>query len=459
MIDHEGRAPAFNRRRFLTALGASAFAMLGPRSARAAGSSVPPPLAFIGVYAPHGCAYELWKPGPDFDLRTPDSSLSPFDDVERFGRSFKQNLLVIDGLDLAAGIEVGTVGHDASRVLFTGSGISGKNASIDQYLASDCSLGAQTPVTSLVLAVGNDSTDLGANVSYSALGLPVPKWIDPSRVFDELFGQSLTPKGREQLALERRLGQSVLDFARTDLQRLNARANAAERMKLEQHATALREIEKRLSPIERACSPGERPNPSAFPKLKSFGGGEPYFEAITQLHVELLARAICCDMTRFATLMLADLSRTNLYAELPSDVHTDVAHRYTPRRTDGSGDVESWHRLAIQNRHSHLQVAKLLKLLDEGGALERSLVYVSSDMGDPSRHSSRNVPTLLFGGASAPFAFGRHLDLRSAKADAMLPHNRLLVSLIQAFGVERDSFGTSHSQSTTTGRLSELSIT
>ena len=62
-------------------------------------------------------------------------SLAPFDDAGRFGKSFKPNLLVIDGLDLAAGIEVGTVGHDASRVLLTGSGAHGKHASSAQYLA------------------------------------------------------------------------------------------------------------------------------------------------------------------------------------------------------------------------------------------------------------------------------------------------------------------------------------
>ena len=38
-------------------------------------------------------------------------------------------------LSLAAGIETGTVGHDASRVILTGSGSKGKNASIDQFLA------------------------------------------------------------------------------------------------------------------------------------------------------------------------------------------------------------------------------------------------------------------------------------------------------------------------------------
>lgn len=455
------RAAQTPRRKFLAALGVLGLGQALPRPLRA--EIVPKarpanrPLRFVGIYAPHGCAYELWKPGPDFDLRGPNSTLAPFDDPERFGHSFKSKLLVIDGLDLSAGIEVGTVGHDASRVLFTGSGVRGTNSSLDQFLAQDCLLGSETPETSLVLAVGNDTTDLGANVSYSS-GTPVPKLIDPTRFFDEVFGRSLTSEGQAELAARRRRGQSVLDVVRADLQRLEQQTQGSERSKLEQHQTALREIEKRLTPAERVCALPSRPNAATFPKLKSFGGGEPYFEIITQLQIELLAQALICDMTRFATLMLPDLSRTGTYSQLPSDVHTDVAHRYQASSTNGSGvvtggDPESWNVLGLQNRHSYSQVARLARLLEDQGQLDDTLLYVSSDMGDPARHSSRNVPTVLVGGLRSGFSFGRYLDLRTAKGRKLLPHNRLLVSIVQAFGIERESFGSSPNPATLTGHL------
>lgn len=234
------------------------------------------PLRFVGVYLPHGCAHELWKPGPGFELRSPSSSLAPFDDAARFGRSFKDALLVLDGLDLAAGIEVGTVGHDASRVILTGSGVDGKNPSIDQYLAVERGLGATTPHTSLTLAVGDDTTDLGTNVSYAAGGTPMPKWIDPVKTFDELFGKPLSGAGRAELAELRRRRQSVLDLARQELARLSARSPATDRRKLEQHATALREIEKRLSPPARECAAPPAPTRETVPRFRAYGAGEPY---------------------------------------------------------------------------------------------------------------------------------------------------------------------------------------
>src|SRR5690606_20768554 len=181
-------------------------------------------------------------------------SLAPFDDVARFGRSFREQVAVIDGIDLAAGIEVGTVGHDASRVILTGRGARGTNASLDQYLAVGPRLGATTPLTSLVVGVGNDDTGLGYNLSYARGGTPVPKVIDPVVLFDELFGKPLSGAERRALEQRRLTGRSVLDTLRRDLRRLGATAPASERDKLDQHQTALREIEKRLLPLVRTCA-------------------------------------------------------------------------------------------------------------------------------------------------------------------------------------------------------------
>jgi hypothetical protein len=412
------------------------------------------PRRYVGVYTPHGRAHELWQPAAGFDIAYADSSLQPFDDAVTFGRSFRDRLLVIDGLDLSAGIEVGTTGHDGSRVILTGSGADGKNASLDQFLAIERGLGASTPHTSLVLGVGNDSTEVGWNISWSRGGTPVPKWIDPSRVYAELFGSPLGAR-REELAEQRKLGKSVLDRVRDDLRALRQRAPRSERTKLEQHATALREIEKRLDPPTRTCAAPKAP--TAFERIRAYGGGEPYFDAISDLQVDLLARAIGCDLTRFATLYLADLTRSHLIAELPEDIHSEVSHRYDARDSTHSGTPESWRKLALQNRYSYSKVARLLQRLDESGDLDATLLHVSSDMGDPARHSSRHVPTLIFPGSEFGVPAGRYLDLRSGENQRQgVPNNRLLVSLCQLFGAEVERFGQSRNPSLLAGELDGL---
>ncbi len=447
---------ALSRRRFLAALGVTGawLSREAPALAEPGANGSAVPLRYVGVYTPHGRAHELWQPAADFDIAYPGSSLQPFDDAASFGRSFRDRLIVLDGIDLSAGIEVGTTGHDGSRVILTGSGADGKNSSLDQFLAVERGLGASTPHTSLVLGVGNDSTEVGWNISWSRGGTPVPKWIDPSRVYAELFGSPLGAR-REELAEQRRLGKSVLDRVRADLRALTQRAPRSERTKLEQHATALRELEKRLDPPTRSCAAPTPP--PAFERVRAYGGGEPYFDAITDLQVDLLARAISCDLTRFATLHLADLTRSRLIAELPEDVHSEVSHRYDARDAVHAGTPESWRKLGIQNRYSYSKVARLLQRLHESGDLDATLLHVSSDMGDPARHSSRQVPTLLIPGSAFGVQGGRYLDLRSGEGLKQgVPNNRLLVSLCRLFGAEVERFGQSRNPALLAGELSAL---
>jgi hypothetical protein len=447
------------RRHFLAALGLSA-AWFAKGSARAGSpdpGKQPRPLRFIGVYTPHGRAHELWQPRPGFDIAYEGSILAAFDDEKTYGRSFKDRLLVLDGIDLSAGIAVGTTGHDAPRVILTGSGATGKNASVDQYLAVERGLGADTPHTSLVVGVGNAGSEIGSNISWAKGGTPVPKWIDPARVFDELFGAPLGKSGTE-LAHERKLQKSVLDHVRADLSALKRRAPASERVKLEQHHSALREIEKRLEPRSLDCTVPAPPDRGTFPSLRAYGGGERYFETISELLVDLVVRALACDLTRFSTIFLNDLSRTRLTTELPDDVHGDVAHRYDARTKTHPGTPESWEKLAVQNRHTSAQLARLLQRLNEAGLLDETLVYASGDMGDPARHSSRQVPTLIAGGTGGAFALGRYLDLRSTPDGSALgqPNNRVLVSICQAFGVSDQRYGQASDPKIVSGRLSPL---
>jgi len=88
-------------------------------------------------------------------------------------------------------------------------------------------------------------------------------------------------------------------------------------------------------------------------------------------------------------------------------------------------------------------------------------------MGNPALHSTRNVPTVLAGGANGKFAMGRRVKLSQDCppgtsewcSDAQRvdkPNNHLLVSIAQAFGVEADSFGTQPSAALTQGTLGEI---
>jgi hypothetical protein len=465
------------RRAFLRAMGAGAatlpfYRLLEDSVARAAGETLP--LRFISVYHPHGIAAEL------FALRSGDTetnfnitytansaqcSLQPFDDAATYGKSFKSKILVLEGVDLMSNAN----GHDSAGTILTGSPIEGgkpKNSSLDQYLAVERKLGASTKVTSMALGVGTDSTQAGSTLSFGPGGAPLPKIIDPQIAWDTLFkGFTAGTDPTMQAAETRRraLGKSICDFVRADVNRLYPRLAAPEQQKLDQHLDSIRDLEKQFSevmppPVGGTCAAPARPsNP---PALRQYNGGEPYFDTITNLFIDLIAQAFACDITRFITFFMADLSYASNPLMLPADNHGGVAHTYNGSSlgSDGHpntpGDPATWAPLAKFNRYSYGKIARLMQKLDAANVLDSVLIYASSDMGNPALHSTRNVPTLLAGGAGGKFRMGRRLkmpadcttNLWCSPSDAEFKastNNHLLISIAQAFGLtDVNSFGT-----------------
>ena len=474
------------RRNFLRAMGAGMAALpfsrlLENSVAQAAGETLP--LKFITIYHPHGLAAEFWamKAGDTestFDITYQDCSLQPFDDAATYGKSFKDKLLVLEGVDHLSNAN----GHDSAGTILTGSTIDSTarrpgNSSLDQYLAVTKGLGSGTRITSLNLGVGNDGTDPGLTLSYGEGGAPLPKIIDPVAAFHLLFdGLAVSANPADIAAAERKrkLGQSVVDFVRWDVNRLRVGLAAAEQQKLDQHLSALSDLEKQFGTgaMGNVCNVPSQPDASKFPQLKQYNGGEKYFDAITDAQIDLLAQALACDVTRFGTLFMNDLSYEGNPLGLPSDNHGGVAHQYSASAVGnndipGPGNPASWLPLAKFNRYAYSKVARLMQKLDALGILDSTLIYVTSDMGNPNLHSTRNVPTVLAGGANGKFRMGRRL--KAAKACpandpwcttkpvyAPTTNSKILVSIAQAYGVEVDKFGTQPNPADITGALSAL---
>jgi hypothetical protein len=499
-----------SRRSFLRAAGAGATALpfyrlLEDSFAHAAGATLP--LKLMTVSAPHGIANEYWgmrtPTSPDiaveglsmkgtdtetsFDIKYPNCSLQPFDDAAIYGKSFKDRILVIEGLDLAAD------GHDAVATILTGSALTnGKpaNSSLDQFLSVEKGLGAATRKSNIVLCVGDSGTSPGSTLSHSAGGVGVGKIISPFEAFEYLFGGFVpTNDAAGQAALKRRnaLGQSVVDAIRGDCNRLKGRLAPLEQQKMEQHLASIRDLEKSFMSTPTngpMCTPPARPTSAQFPteinKLLRYNGGEPTFDAVTNFFIDVMAQAFACDITRFGTLVMNDLpwnlgaTTDSLGYGLPTDLHNEVAHKYVSRayswenKLASQGDSKTWLPLAKYNKYVYGKVARLMQKLDALGALDSVLIYSTSEMGNPSLHSSATVPTVLAGGVNVPFRFGRRLKLNTDCAppndscmarDAKFAsgaNNHLLVSIAQAFGVNIDSYGKGSSAAFTTGALDGL---
>ena len=94
--------------------GGAAFSLprLFERAAVATGADLP--LNFICIYHPHGISAEFWamKSGDTesaFNIAYDKCSLQPFDDAATYGKSFKDKILVVEGIDHLSSAN----GHDS----------------------------------------------------------------------------------------------------------------------------------------------------------------------------------------------------------------------------------------------------------------------------------------------------------------------------------------------------------
>jgi len=479
---------AHGRRSFLRALGAGAITLPFYRlleSSAVHAQSAATPMRYVSVLHVNAAASPLFlrregETETDFDIAYQSCVLRCFDDAATYGVSFKDKMIAIEGMDLAVALVNGTGGHSAGPGVFTGATpLKPENSSIDQFLAVEQGLGAGTRVSSIALGVGYDTPDW--SIVFAKGGVLLQKIIDPTQTWNSLFAGIVVgddPVALAEAARKRRLGGSLLDYIRGDINRTYNRIGHEEREKLDVHLTTLRELEKRLGDLEFHCAARPEP-PRTFAHLTDLDGGGPDLHEITQLQMGFLAQAFACDLTRFASVELFDLSSGAAIGagipNVPDDCHARLAHQYFPPVYDGKqlvdpGDPESWERLAVVQRYNYATVASFMKNLHDTGVLDDTLIYMSTDMGQPNLHDSADTPMLLLGGAGGKFRMGRRLKMKDNCAEnaracegkqQFVPHNQVLVSIANAFGVPLDSYGTAPDPKLTQGpctALTELGV-
>lgn len=464
-----------SRRALLQTLAGSAAALplanlLGTTDAYAQGTA--PPMRFIAIFTPHGCLPDYWNPqgeGEGFSLAFPNSMLEPLN-------AHRSKLLVLDGLDYQVLYEHGLTGHEGGPLTFlTGSKVntaSGddlpENASLDQVLAAQAHIGGATKFRSIQLNAWEQfgGQHVYNSISFTANGGRVPFERNPAGAFSRLFGTAPSPT-TDPVEAERAVGhrRSLLDFLVKDATRLRDKLAGAERQKLETHLESLRDIERRLGAL--SLTPNLAPVVPAQAEAACAGGsGPPNYDVgqlgnlsnmptLTKLHMDVIVRAFACDLTRVVTLTIPGPSMP--WLGINEDTHNDLAHRLDVTDPALRADIQG--KMVKVQRWYAEQVAYLMSGLasipeGSGTALDNTLILWGNELGDAAGHMNVRVPTVLAGGAAGKFRMGRFLRLRPRNSNPLngwngpgtrmtdaIAHNKLLVSIAQAFGVNVNTFG------------------
>jgi hypothetical protein len=163
------------------------------------------------------------------------------------------------------------------------------------------------------------------------------------------------------------------------------------------------------------------------------------FAAIGKLQMDMVAMAFACDITRVATLQWSASTNNRSYPFLNFNgdpIEDEHVLGHSP-----DSNVEAWNKLAVVRRWYAEQLAYLMAKLDaveegEGTMLDNTIIMLGSEVAVGNSHSHMDAPFILAGGGGE-FAMGRNLDFSNGE----VPHNNLLVALMNAMGVPATTFG------------------
>jgi hypothetical protein len=437
------------RRTFLRGLGTSLAvplleSMLPARAAPAVQKQLVP-RRFLGAFVPHGIAPGHWIPQtstPGFAYPYVYEPLQPFRRkvvlTSGMWSKSSENPPGVTGADhfVAAAFLTGKKPRKT-----TGADIE-VGTSVDQVIAAR--IGRDNLLPSLQLAVedpGANSSNCGEGyscvytntISWEAPTRPLPMEINPQTLFERMFGDGSSPQLRQ---LRRERQASILDSVNVSLRDLLTQVPHGDRVRLEQYADDVREVERRLTIAARAST--DAPD-MAMP----YGVPESFHEHI-QVQWDLLALAFQTDITRVATMLFARDLTSRVYPESG----TNISFHGGSHHAEDPGQIALFAKV---NRYHVEMLAYLVRKLDalpeaDGTVLDHSLILYGSNMGNSNQHLHYDTPAVLIGGASGRLRGDRHL----AYASRTVPTGNLLLSILGMFDVQADSFGDS------TGPLADI---
>jgi hypothetical protein len=394
---------------------------------KAARADTPPgPKRFMTFHFPIGVNRAAWRPTgteKDWALGATQSSLA----------AHKGDITMLTHVDNASDKSGHSVHTGRIASLMTGGDVPNTRhamgTSADQLIAA--SLAGKTPFRSLELgtAILNENPNnepgfdpvLKDHLSWSN-GTPLPKEVNPSALFDRLFGGGAFGLDPTAAAVRRHDKQSVIDAVRDDAARLKSRIGKNDNAKLDEYLTGLRELEVRIqSTAASSCTPGARPGPPVDVR-----------DRVKQM-LDLSVLAFRCDLTRVITF--------------------GYEHTVTEQAHPWVGVKEGYHIGITHNQPgapyaavNHWIVTQLAYLLDslkgtiegQGTLLDSTIVYFVSEMGEGSAHDPTDLPIIVAGGGGGRIRQGRLLD-RPGQGNA-----NLLIALMQAMDVNVTRFGDSY---------------
>ena len=393
------------------------------------------PKRFAVMFMGCGINEDFWSAtgdGADMKLSKTLSVMGPL----------KHKINVVDGLfnkaSVGLGIHPAQTGSLLSGAQISKGAVVHSGISVDQMIAN--TVGQDTAQASIVLACDppmtgyhetNYSMAYSSHVSWQSPDSPVPLELYPSLAFDNLF---------ENRGSLRNL--SIIDRVRESAETLSGKVSDADRIKLDEYLTSVREVEKRVEGMRESKDAAEEKagGKTASLAMERPANGLPEdLREHSKLKCDIIAIAFQTDKTRVASLIISrDLSAMYYPFLGVNQGHHGASHN---NNSDGYEAISRWHMS---------QFAYLASKLDsmpegQGTVLDNSCLMFLSSLYVGRTHDNTRLPVVLAGGLGGTLKTGRSLNFLGEPAE-----NRkmcsLYLSLMDRMGVKLDHFGDADSR-------------
>jgi hypothetical protein len=317
----------------------------------------------------------------------------------------------------------------------------GNGVSLDQILRRRLVPGEPFPTLNCGVLASDTPAFKAHRRSFSYTGprQQVPTEIDPYKLYAQFFNAGATGAGDPAAAARRRLlyKKTVLDSVSEDLRALRGAVGAADRVRLEAHETALRELERRLG----ATLAPTAPRPAHCVSVPAPAEGldlelEDNVPALVTAMFDFLALALSCQLTRIVTFQFGHAGEKWYFRWLGinENSHDDIAHR------DDGFNAPVTAKVLRMNVWYAEQVAALARALarlpdSEGSVLDNSLVVWGNELAT-GPHGLDDIPIVLLGKAGGRLKRTGYLVDRGAQ-----DYHRLGTTLLNVMGVPAAGFG------------------
>ena len=367
--------------------------------------------ATLGFHGPH-----LFPASPDADFQWTPYLLKLANNREHF--------TLFSGLSHPE--QQGNNGHASELTWLTSArrpGLAGfrNSISLDQLIAQQIGIKTRFPYLAL-------STS-GRSMSWSAGGVEIPGMTSPSKLFTALFVEG----SQKEIAAEMRglqRGRSILDTVGSRARELERELGHADREKLDEYLTAVRDLERRLQQSEGWV---RRPKPQVDAEAPKDVTDKNDAIAKQRLLYDMIVLALQSDSTRTITYQLSGMNAVPTIPGVNGDWHGLSHHGKDPKKIEELKIIEEAELEAFD------EFLSKLRAIDENGRtlLDHTAVLFGSNLGNASSHDWHNLPIIVAGGGYKHGSYVAH----DAKDNTPLAN--LFVELAQRMGVETDSFGSS----------------